>query len=171
MNINRRERLWHGGIGFKGRNSFGVEAPRARIPRVARSSRPWALLRNPFGIKRDRKALRWLRDQKLSPIPAQTPTFRKNRFLKSPRGSQDSAAVVAGVAGRTSSRTRETRWQRGGNPWTGLSHISHARHLETRGVNETGRGFLNSSKCREDVDKRRILIFSAARLASQRNSR
>src|SRR6266516_1456762 len=35
MNINRRERLWHGGIGFKGRNSLGVEAPRARIPRVA----------------------------------------------------------------------------------------------------------------------------------------
>ena len=80
MNINRRERLWHGVIGFKGRNSFGVDGPRARIPRVARSSQPWALLRNPFGIKRDRKALRWLRDQKLSPIPAQTPTFRKNRI-------------------------------------------------------------------------------------------
>src|SRR3989454_12611036 len=78
MNINRRDRLWHGVIGFKGRNSFGVEAPRARIPRVARSSQPWALLRNPFGIKRDRKALRRLRDQKLSPIPAQTPTFQKN---------------------------------------------------------------------------------------------
>src|SRR5439155_26567922 len=43
-------------------------------------SQPWALLRNPFGIKRDRKALRRLRDQKLSPIPAQTPTFRKNRI-------------------------------------------------------------------------------------------
>src|SRR6266567_3097667 len=57
MNINRRERLWHGVIGFKGRNSFGVEVPRARIPRVARSSQPWDLLRNPFGIKRDRKAL------------------------------------------------------------------------------------------------------------------
>src|SRR6266851_8214748 len=77
MNINRRERLWHGVIGFKGRNSFGVE----RIPRVARSSQPWALLRNPFGIKRDRKALRRLRDQKLSPIPAQTAAFRKNHFL------------------------------------------------------------------------------------------
>src|SRR6266446_1826477 len=80
MNINRRERLWYGVIGFKGRNSFGVEAPRARIPRVARSSQPWALLRNPFGIKRDRKALRRLRDQKLSPIPAQTPIFRKNQI-------------------------------------------------------------------------------------------
>src|SRR6266566_6339460 len=110
MNINRRERLWHGVIGFKGRNSLGVEAPRARIPRVApplflgrgistavahckhlgcingeglserAGSQLWALLRNPFGIKRDRKALRWLRDQKLSPIPAQTPTFRKNRL-------------------------------------------------------------------------------------------
>src|SRR6266704_4201086 len=81
MNINRRERLWYGVIGFKGRNSFGVEAPRARIPKVAHSSQPWALLRNPFGIKRDRRALRRLRDQKLSPIPAQTPAFRKNHFL------------------------------------------------------------------------------------------
>src|SRR6266700_6146656 len=83
MNINRRDRLWHGGIGFKGRNSIGVEAPRARIPRVApplflgrvslrrwrmvsiwvvlvvkglserAGSQPWALLRNPFGIRRD----------------------------------------------------------------------------------------------------------------------
>src|SRR6266699_4273018 len=81
MNINRSERLWQGGIGFKGRNSLGVEAPRARRPSVARSSQPWALLRNPFGIKRDRKALRRLRDQKLSPIPAQTPTFRKNHHV------------------------------------------------------------------------------------------
>src|SRR5258708_10759406 len=79
MNRNRRERLWHGVIGFKGRNSFGVEAPCARIPRVGRSSQHWALWRNPFGITRDRKALRWLSAQKLSPIPAPIKTFPARR--------------------------------------------------------------------------------------------
>src|SRR6266567_9548346 len=94
MNINRSERLWQGGIGFKGRNSLGVEAPRARRPSVARSSQPWALLRNPLGIKRDRKALRRLRDQKLSPIPAQTPTFRKNQKNEGfPAASLPSAGI------------------------------------------------------------------------------
>src|SRR4051812_42248397 len=34
-------------------NSFGVEARGRRLPRVARCSRPWALLHNPFGIEGD----------------------------------------------------------------------------------------------------------------------
>src|SRR5258708_36258175 len=33
-------------------NPFRVVIDRARDPRVARSSQPWALLRNPFGIRR-----------------------------------------------------------------------------------------------------------------------
>src|SRR6185436_16502226 len=34
-----------------GHNPFRVVLVRARDPRVARSSQPWALLRNPFGIE------------------------------------------------------------------------------------------------------------------------
>src|SRR5436190_19022995 len=34
-----------------GRNPFRVGIDRTHDPRVARSSQPWALLRNPFGIR------------------------------------------------------------------------------------------------------------------------
>ena len=34
-----------------GHNPVGVGSPRRDAPRVARSSQPWALLRNPFGIR------------------------------------------------------------------------------------------------------------------------
>ena len=34
----------------QGRNPVGVELFSAHLPRVARSSQPWALMRNPFGI-------------------------------------------------------------------------------------------------------------------------
>ncbi len=34
-----------------GRNPFGVDKSSMLLPRVARSSQPWALLRNPFGIE------------------------------------------------------------------------------------------------------------------------
>src|SRR5438876_129451 len=32
-------------------SAFGVGTRRVRVPRVARSSQPWALGRNPFGIR------------------------------------------------------------------------------------------------------------------------
>src|SRR5258707_1226896 len=35
----------------RGRNPFRVVIDRTPDPRVARSSQPWALLRNPFGIR------------------------------------------------------------------------------------------------------------------------
>src|SRR6266705_3351607 len=34
----------------RGRNPVGVVKHRVSLPRVARPSQPWALLRNPFGI-------------------------------------------------------------------------------------------------------------------------
>src|SRR6266404_1906439 len=40
----------HGTAVVVGRNPFRVVIDRTRDPRLARSSRPWALLRNPFGI-------------------------------------------------------------------------------------------------------------------------
>src|SRR5436189_3778898 len=39
-----------------GRNPFRVVIDQTDDPRVARSSQPWALLRNPFGIRRRRRS-------------------------------------------------------------------------------------------------------------------
>src|SRR6266568_5072547 len=40
-----------------------------------------------------------------------------------------SGPAAVGRGSRTSSRTLETGWQHGGNPWkAGLRHTSHARH-------------------------------------------
>src|SRR2546422_214988 len=44
----------------RGRNPVGVVKHRPPLPRVARSSQPWALLRNPFGILSLLKTLRLL---------------------------------------------------------------------------------------------------------------
>src|SRR6266436_6017462 len=48
-----------------GHNPFRVVIDQTHDPRVARSSQPWALLRNPFGIRRRRRfgnsrSIRWL---------------------------------------------------------------------------------------------------------------
>src|SRR6266446_696846 len=43
------------------------------------------------------------------------------------------AALESGNQLRTSSRTLETGWQCGGNPWKGLRHTSHARHTDESG--------------------------------------
>ncbi len=40
-----------GPVANDGRNPVGVGASRLEGPRVARSSQPWALLQNPFGIR------------------------------------------------------------------------------------------------------------------------
>src|SRR6266700_5130601 len=48
--------LWPGCVAVAvDRNPFRVVIDRAHDPRVARSSQPWALLRNPFGIRRRRR--------------------------------------------------------------------------------------------------------------------
>src|SRR5882724_6979146 len=39
----------------KWHNSFGVDGFGWRLPKVARSSQPWALLQNPFGIRGERQ--------------------------------------------------------------------------------------------------------------------
>src|SRR5258708_36830538 len=44
------QRLWRGIVPVKGHNSFGVAAHARSLPRVARSSQPWAGGLNPFGI-------------------------------------------------------------------------------------------------------------------------
>ncbi len=50
------------------------------IPRVARSSQPWALGRNPFGIKHDQRAIRWFMDPKTRPNP-----YSDTNFPEEPR--------------------------------------------------------------------------------------
>ena len=59
------------------------------IPRVARSSQPWALGRNPFRIKRDQRAIRWFMDPKTRPNPCSDTNFPEEPLLWSKSQSAD----------------------------------------------------------------------------------
>ena len=50
VNVKEREPLWQRFPFLFGRNPVGVVVLSDHLPRVARSSQPWALGRNPFGI-------------------------------------------------------------------------------------------------------------------------
>ena len=50
VNVNDRQGLGHRFPFIRGRNPVGVVAFAVYLPRVARTSQPWALRRNPFGI-------------------------------------------------------------------------------------------------------------------------
>src|SRR5258707_310438 len=84
------------------RNPFRVVVPRWRFPRVARSSQPWALLRNPFGILRF-AALQQMRVGGRS---------GKDKVRKTRWGGQSGAQAAFGVGakGYLDNKRLRSRW-------------------------------------------------------------